>query len=125
MNAAASPYRPQLGVIPSASNNNERDDRNRNQPYIESITSPLSPSTSSDFSFSKYQSDTNGQQRSMGYNTETPLASSGSNPSMISQRSSGSNNGPRDSIVLEHYVALKKYLTRHLAVEGIFFPKNF
>jgi hypothetical protein len=44
-----------------------------------------------------------------------PLANSGSTNSMVSQRSSGRSSSPRDSVILEHYAALKKYLARLLA----------
>jgi hypothetical protein len=134
MNAAPL-YRPQLGVgggtggqpnqLGGLQNGNgpinERDDRGRNQGggYIEA-NSPLSPSAGSDFSFSRYNSnDTYAPQRNLGYNNEPPIPNSGSNNSLMSQRSSGSNATPRDSVVIEHYAALKKYLTRHLAAEGI------
>lgn len=100
---------------------NERDDRGRLQGggYSEA-NSPLSPSAGSDFSFSKYSSnDTYAPQRNLAYpNNEPPMPNSGSKNSLISQRSSGSNSTPRDSVVIEHYAALKKYLTRHLAAEG-------
>lgn len=43
------------------------------------------------------------------------LANSGSTNSMVSQRSSGRSSSPRDSVILEHYAALKKYLARLLA----------
>jgi len=50
-----------------------------------------------------------------------PLANSGSTNSMArnrSQRSSGRSTSPRDSVILEHYEALKKYLLRHLAADS-------
>jgi Spa2 homology domain (SHD) of GIT len=127
-------YRPQLGVgggvlsggQPSQLSGNgpinERDDRGRLQGggYSEA-NSPLSPSAGSDFSFSRYNSnDTYPPQRNLAYpNNEPPMPNSRSNNSLISQRSSGSNSTHRDSVVVEHYAALKKYLTRHLAAEGI------
>jgi Spa2 homology domain (SHD) of GIT len=133
-------YRPQLGVSPggqkltngSTSSLNERDDprvRN-NQGYTDPVTSPMSPSGGSDFSFSKYQNDTYSQQRinyiatnnnnNMGFaQKEEPLMSnSGSTGSFISQQSSESS-APRDVVVNEHYVPLKRYLTRHLASDGL------
>ena len=50
-----------------------------------------------------------------------PLPNSGSTNSMVSnrsQRSSGRSSSPRDSVILEHYEALKKYLFRHLAADS-------
>ena len=129
MNAGPPLYRPQLGGGGSGgqqsqhgqqhanSINNERDDGRRNQNGYSDLASPMSPSAGSDFSFSKYSNDTYFQQRNLGYNNE-PLPNSASNNSLISHRSSGSNATARDSIVMEHYSALKRYLTRHLAVEG-------
>ena len=133
-------YRPQLGVasggqqLPNgpSSSLNERDDSRslRNQGYTDNtLTSPLSPSGGSDFSFSKYQNDTYTQQRNnntttttMGFANEKLMANSGSSNSLSpSQRSSGGGSGAaRDVVVIEHYVALKKYLTRHLAVDGTY-----
>ena len=137
--APAPLYRPQLGVVsggqqlpnePSSSLNERDDPRSpRNQGYTDNtVTSPLSPSDSSDFSFSKYQNDTYTQPRNnntttptMGFANENLMANSGSNNSLSpNQRSSGgSSGGTRDVVVIEHYVALKNYLTRHLAVDGI------
>lgn len=131
MSAAASPYRPQLGVLPpsgpgqqfgnGAPNSNERDDRGRNQGYIDSAMSPLSPSTSSDYSFSKYQPDMYAQQprnnNPSSYGNDT-VPHSGS--SSIMSRRSSMNNGAPDSVVVEHYIALKRYLTRHLSGEGTY-----
>lgn len=131
VHAAASPlYRPQLGVggqqlsngsSPSSLNDHDESRGIRNQ---DQATSPLSPSGGSDFSFSKYQNDTYVQQRSdnnMGFasaSNDTRKPNSGSTNSLMSQRSSGAST--RDAVVIEHYVALRKYLTRHLAVEGIY-----
>jgi len=50
-----------------------------------------------------------------------PLAKSGSINRMASnrsQRSSGRSSSPRDSVILEHYGALKKYLSRHLPADS-------
>jgi hypothetical protein len=108
----------QLGHQHANSINSERDDGRRNQNGYSDLASPMSPSAGSDFSFSKYSNDTYfQQQRNLGYNNEA-LPNSVSNNSLISHRSSGSNATTRDSVVMEHYVALKKYLTRHLAAEG-------
>jgi hypothetical protein len=108
----------QLGHQHANSINSERDDGRRNQNGYSDLASPMSPSAGSDFSFSKYSNDTYfQQQRTLGYNNEA-LPNSVSNNSLISHRSSGSNATARDSVVMEHYVALKKYLTRHLAAEG-------
>lgn len=118
----------------------ERDDRTGNlQGYGDSHTSPVSPSSGSDF-VSKYQGDTYNQpqqyqQRNMAFANEQQqqqhqlqqqqqrqpmMQYSRSNNSLISQRSSASSGATaRDSIVIEQYSSLKKYLTRHLAVEGI------
>jgi hypothetical protein len=119
----------------------ERDDRAGNpQGYGDSHTSPVSPTRGPDF-VSKYQGDTyvqqphQYQQRNMGFSNEQqqqqhqlqqqqqqrqPLSQySRSNNSLISQRSSASSGvTARDSVVIEQYGSLKKYLTRHLAVEG-------
>jgi hypothetical protein len=136
--APAPLYRPQLGVasagqqLPNgpSSSLNERDDPRslRNQAYTDnSLSSPLSPSDGSDFSFSKYQNDTYTQQRNnstttatMGFANDYKMANSGSNSGLSpNQRSSGGSvGGTRDIVVIEHYVALKSYLTRHLAVDG-------
>lgn len=118
MNAAPL-YRPQLGVgaggPPNGQQLGDRDDPRRNQGYSDS--SPLSPSTGSDFSFSKYSNDTYTPPRNLGYN-DSQLSNSVSNNSMLSQGSVGSIPSARDSVVMEHYVALKKYLTRLLAADG-------
>ena len=128
-------YRPQLGVasggqqLPNgpSSSLNERDDPRslRNQGYTDNtLTSPLSPSGGSDFSYSKYQNDTYTQQRTtttnMGFANENLMSNSGSSNSLSpSQRSSGgSSAATRDVVVVEHYIALKKYLTRHLTADG-------
>jgi len=143
MNAVHAPlYRPQLGVtsggqpLPNgpSSSLNERDDSRsvRNQGYTDTTTlaSPMSPSGGSDFSFSKYQNETYTQQRNnptatttMGFANENNMANSGSNNSLSpgSRSSGGSSGGTRDVVVIEHYVALKRYLTRHLAADGILF----
>jgi hypothetical protein len=141
VHAAPAPlYRPHLGVtsggqqLPNgpSSSLNERDDSRslRNQGYSENtLTSPLSPSDGSDFSLSRYQNDTYTQQRNnntttttttMGFANENLMANSGSNNSLSpTQRSSGGSSGAnRDVVVIEHYIALKNYLTRHLAVDG-------
>lgn len=130
-------YRPQLGVasggqLPNgpSSSLNERDDSRspRNQGYPDNtLTSPLSPSGGSDFSYSKYQNDTYTQQRNnstttttMGFANENIMSNSGSSNGLsMSQRSSGGNSAAiRDVVVIEHYIALKKYLTRHLTADG-------
>ena len=131
--ATAPHYRPQLGVgvgVPTTQNPNgsvlERDPHPM-------VSSPLSPS--SDFSFSKYQTDNTylpqqqqqQQQRGqMGFSNPNlnlqdgggMLSQSGSNMSLGSNRSEGSI-GERDSVVLEHYLRLKNYLTRQYSVDGI------
>jgi hypothetical protein len=139
VHAVASPlYRPQLGVgggagiqqLPTGSSSslNERDDsRNnsggRNQGYADPVTSPLSPTGGSDFSFSKYQSDTYMQQRgdnNTGFppsTTDSSMPNSGGTNSLMGDRSS--SGSARDPVVIEHYAALRKYLTRQLAAEGI------
>jgi hypothetical protein len=114
-------YRPQLGGgangQPQQLGVGDRDDRGRNGGYQDA--SPLSPSTGSDFSFSKYSNDTYSQQRNLGYNNDPQqLANSTSNNSIMSQGSPGSIPTARDSVVMEHYTALKKYLTRLLSAEG-------
>lgn len=114
----------QLGHQHANSVNSERDDGRRIQNGYSDLASPMSPSAGSDFSFSKYSNDTYFQQRNQGYNNE-PLPNSASNNSLISQRSSGSNATARDSVVMEHYVALKRYLTRHLAAEGTHHDSRF
>lgn len=135
VHAAASPlYRPQLGVgggagiqqLPSgpSSSLNERDDsrNSRNQGYTDPVTSPLSPTGDSDFSFSKYQNDTYMQERgnnNTGFpstTTDSSMPNSGGTKSLMGERSSVGS--ARDTVV-EHYVALRKYLTRQLAAEGI------
>ena len=49
------------------------------------------------------------------------LSQSGSNMSLGSNRSEGSI-GERDSLVMEHYIRLKNYLTRQYSVDGIHSP---
>jgi hypothetical protein len=110
---------------------------------MDSHTSPVSPTSGSDF-VSKYQGDSyfqqpQNQQRNMAFANEQQQQQhqlqqqqqqqqqqqslsqySRSNNSLISQRSSASSSATaRDSLIIEQYVSLKKYLTRHLAVEGI------
>src|SRR5215471_4355257 len=116
--APAPLYRPQLGVVsggqqlpnePSSSLNERDDPRSpRNQGYTDNtVTSPLSPSDSSDFSFSKYQNDytqprnNNTTTPTMGFANENLMANSGSNNSLSpNQRSSGgSSGGTRDVVV--------------------------
>jgi hypothetical protein len=66
----------------------------------------------------------NGSPTTMGFGGgdgnagPVPLANSGSTNSMLSQRSSGRSSSPRDSVILEHYAALKKYLARLLAADS-------
>ena len=111
----------------------EREGRNQytdtsSNPNI-GLTSPLSPNIGSDFSFSKYHNDDtfNSSQRLIpGFPLQGStandggVANSGFTNSLLAQRTSnGSQNNPRDSVVMEHYVALKKYLVRHLAAEGM------
>ena len=55
----------------------------------------------------------------MGFANENLMPNSGSTMSLsMSQRSSGGSSGNRDVVVVEHYIALKKYLTRHLTADG-------
>jgi len=103
----------------------KRDPRNPQQNST-TAQSPLSPTAGSDFSFSKYDNGTSPQRNNLGYSQGSggtgnlgagDMPNSGSNNSLMSQRSSGTS-APRDSVVIEHYSALKKYLTRQLAGEG-------
>ena len=119
----------------------EKRDRvgNPQQQYQQdpSTGQPLSPTAGSDVSCSKY-SDGPSQRNNMGYSQQSLGSASGlgsysvgsgqssgleregdmsnsrSNQSLLSQRSSGAS-APRDSVVIEHYTALKRYLTRQLA----------
>ena len=131
-------YRPQLGSGEqqvtngpslSSSSLNERDDPRGlvNQGYSDTLTSPLSPSGGSDFSFAKYQNDTYPQRGNipMGFaskalSNESNMTLSASHSSLMSDRSSeGNSAGVKDVVVIEHYSVLKNYLTRHLAADGI------
>ena len=119
MNAGPPVYRPQLGGGGGGGGggqplqlghqhgntpNSEREDGRRYQNGYPDLASPMSPSAGSDFSFSKYSTDTYSQQRSLGYANE-PLPNSGSNNSLISQRSSGSNAAPRDAVAEVYFIA--------------------
>jgi len=112
------------GNGPSSSFDEKRDPRNPQQNST-TAQSPLSPTAGSDFSFSKYDNGTSPQRNNLGYSQGSStnlgagemMPNSGSNNSLVSQRSSGTS-APRDSVVFEHYTALKKYLTRQLAGEG-------
>jgi len=138
--ATAPHYRPQLGVGVSTGTltQNPSNGSVLDRDPHPMVTSPLSPS--SDFSFSKYQTDNTYQQHQqqqhqqrgqMGFanpSLNAPdggagggagvLSQSGSNMSLASNRSEGSI-GERDSVVMEHYMRLKNYLTRQYSVDGI------
>src|SRR5277367_1363176 len=138
--ATAPHYRPQLGVGVSTTQNPNGPSLERDPQSM--VSSPLSPT--SDFSFSKYQPDntyppTSQQQQrgQMGFANPSlnaqagggsggsggggrsgVLSQSGSNMSLGSHRSEGSI-GERDSVIMEHYLRLKNYLTRQYSVDGI------
>jgi hypothetical protein len=134
--ATAPHYRPQLGVGVGVSTMQNPNGSVLERDPHPMVSSPLSPS--SDFSFSKYQTDNTyppqqqqqqqqQQQRGqMGFanpnlNVQDGgriISQSGSNMSLGSNRSEGSI-GERDSVVMEHYLRLKNYLTRQYSVDGI------
>ena len=110
MNAVAPLHR----TNPGDASPSERDDQLKNQAYADSLVSPLSPS--SDFSFSRYQGDSS--DRGMAFTSTMANSASSVNLPTRQRSSAGSNsaNTPiRDSVVIEHYMALKRYLSRTLS----------
>lgn len=98
---------------------NERDAARNNNNYQEA-QSPLSPS--SDFSLSKYDQQLQPQQqRNLArYPSNDALPNSRSNPSLMSQRSSGAD--VHENIIIEHYIELQAYVTSNPPIDGTFHP---